>query len=165
MTSLFLARAILVGLFATLAIDAWAVFLRRAFDIRSLNYCLLGRWVLSMGDGVFVHRNINDTPPKSLECPVGWTAHYSIGAGFGLVFALLVSASWFARPTLLPALLFGIVTVLMPFFTLQPALGLGIASSKAPHPTRARLKSLGTHMVFGLGLYLAALLLRRLVAD
>jgi hypothetical protein len=149
---------------ATLAIDSWAALLRRAFDVRSLNYCLLGRWVLSMADGVFVHPSINDTPSKALECPVGWTAHYGIGAGFGLVFALLVSEAWFARPTLLPALLFGIVTVLVPFFTLQPALGLGVASSKTPHPMRARLKSLGTHTVFGLGLYLAALLVQRLVA-
>jgi hypothetical protein len=163
MTPLFFARAILVGLLATLAIDSWAAFLRRAFDVRSLNYCLLGRWVLSMADGVFVHRNINDAPSKSLECPVGWTAHYGIGAGFGFVFALLVSEAWFAHPTPLPALLFGMVTVLVPFFTLQPALGLGVASSKTPHPMRARLKSLGTHTVFGIGLYLAALLLRLLV--
>jgi hypothetical protein len=139
------------------------MFLRRAFDVRSLNYCLLGRWVLSMADGVFVHPNINDTPRRALECPVGWSAHYTIGAGFGLLFALLVSEAWFAGPTLIPALLFGIVTVLVPFFTLQPALGLGVASSKAPDPTRARLKSLTTHTVFGLGLYLAALLLHLLV--
>lgn len=156
----FFARAVLLGVFATVAIDVWALFLRRAFDIRSLNYCLLGRWVLSMADGVFIHSDINSTPRKSLECPVGWSTHYTIGAGFGLLFALLVSEAWFARPTFLPPLLFGVVTVLVPFFTLQPALGLGIASSKATHPARARLKSLATHAVFGLGLYLAALLLR-----
>jgi len=154
----FFAKAILIGLFATVAIDVWALFLRRAFNVRSLNYCLLGRWVLSMADGVFVHPDINRTSPKSLECPVGWSTHYTIGAGFGLLFALLVTEAWFARPTPLPPLLFGVVTVLVPFFTMQPALGLGMASSRATNPTRARLKSLTTHAVFGLGLYLAALL-------
>ena len=118
-----------------------------------------------MADGIVVHHDINRTPRKSLECPVGWITHYGIGGGFGLLFALMVSEAWFARPTLLPSLLFGVVTVLVPFFTLQPALGLGWASSKAPSPARARLKSLATHAVFGLGLYLAALLLALLGAP
>lgn len=40
---------------------------------------------------------------------------------------------------------------------LQPSLGLGIASSRAPKPAQARLKSLVTHTVFGIGLYVCAL--------
>ncbi|WP_264346966.1 DUF2938 domain-containing protein [Rheinheimera sp. MM224] len=41
---------------------------------------------------------------------------------------------------------------------MQPALGSGIAASKTPSPAKARLKSLLTHSVFGLGLYLSGLL-------
>ena len=48
-------EAVLVGLGATLLIDLWALFLRRAFSIPSLNYCLLGRWVLYIPDGTIVH--------------------------------------------------------------------------------------------------------------
>jgi hypothetical protein len=40
---------------------------------------------------------------------------------------------------------------------MQPAFGLGVAASKAASPTQARLKSLATHSVFGIGLYLCAL--------
>jgi hypothetical protein len=61
------------------------------------------------------------------------------------------------RPALWPALVFGIGTVVFPFFILQPSIGLGIAASKTPAPAKARLKSLVTHTVFGAGLYLAAL--------
>ncbi|MGL4962857.1 MAG: DUF2938 family protein [Inquilinus sp.] len=39
---------------------------------------------------------------------------------------------------------------------MQPALGVGIAASKTPNLTAARLRSLMTHAAFGLGLYLAA---------
>ena len=46
---------------------------------------------------------------------------------------------------------------------MQPALGLGIAAAKRPHPTQARLKSLMTHTVFGVGLYLSALPVSRLL--
>jgi hypothetical protein len=43
-----------------------------------------------------------------------------------------------------------------PLFVLQPALGAGIASSRTPTPVFNSVKSLVTHTVFGLGLFLAA---------
>jgi hypothetical protein len=52
---------------------------------------------------------------------------------------------------------YGIATVVFPFFILQPSLGLGIAASKTPKPMQARLKSLATHTIFGIGLYVSAL--------
>jgi hypothetical protein len=42
---------------------------------------------------------------------------------------------------------------------MQPAFGFGIASSKLPHPNLLRLKSLGTHLIYGIGLYGNAILL------
>ena len=61
-----------------------------------------------------------------------------------------------ARPTLGPALAVGIGTVAAPFFLMQPGMGAGIAASRTPRPNAARLQSLLTHAVFGLGLYVAA---------
>ena len=148
--------AIAIGLGASLIMDIWNLFLKRVFDISSLNYCLLGRWILHMPGGRFRHAGIAGAPRKPLECAVGWIAHYTIGAVFALVFVAAAPGNWLAQPTLLPALLFGIGTVVFPLFILQPALGLGIASSKAPNPLQARLKSLATHTVFGIGLYVCA---------
>jgi DUF2938 family protein len=155
----YIVGAVLIGLGATLLIDLWALFLRRAFSIASLDYCLLGRWVLYLPDGTLVHERIGGTPKKPHECTVGWTTHYVIGTAFALLFVLLASGSWLKRPTLLPAVAFGIATTLVPFFTMQPAFGLGVAASKTPNPTKARLKSLMTHTVFGVGLFLWAYLL------
>jgi hypothetical protein len=45
----------------------------------------------------------------------------------------------------------------------QPGLGAGIAASKTPKPNVARLRSLMAHAVFGLGLYLSALVSALLV--
>ena len=155
------ASTVAIGLGATLTIDLWALLLRRGFGIPSLSFCLLGRWILHMPAGRFVHASIAASTPKPRECAVGWTAHYLIGGSLGLLFALVAPAGWLAHPTAGPALAFGVITVLMPFLVLQPALGLGVASSKAPRPWPARLRSLATHTVFGAGLYLWALLLRR----
>ena len=155
----YVLEAVLVGLGATLLIDLWALLLRRAFSIPSLNLCLLGRWVLYIPEGKIVHESITATPQKPHECIVGWIAHYMIGVTFALLFVLLASGSWLARPTLLPALAFGIATTLVPFFIMQPSFGLGVAASKTPNPNKARLKSLMTHTVFGVGLYVWAYLL------
>ena len=39
---------------------------------------------------------------------------------------------------------------------MQPAMGAGIAASKTPRPRVARLRSLVTHTVYGVGLYVSA---------
>ena len=153
----YILSAIAIGIGATLVMDLWNLFLKRTFSLPSLNYCLLGRWLRHMPGGTLRHASITAAPPKSFECTVGWFAHYTIGVVFALVFVVLTSGDWVARPTLLPALLYGIGTVLFPFFIMQPSLGLGIAASRTPKPTQARLKSLVTHTVFGVGLYVCAL--------
>lgn len=152
--------AVGMGLGATVLMDAWNAFLRRAFGIPSLNYCLLGRWIRHMASGRFAHSSIGSASARRFECPVGYLAHYSIGVVFALGFVASARVGWLERPSPLPAILFGIATVVFPFFVMQPSLGLGIASSKAPNPLQARLKSLATHTVFGVGLYLAAVVAR-----
>ncbi|HEX6408173.1 MAG TPA: DUF2938 domain-containing protein [Gemmatimonadales bacterium] len=155
--------AVAIGIGATLLMDLWNLFLKRAFGIPSLNYCLLGRWVGHMAGGTFRHASIAAAKPKRHECTIGWVSHYSIGMGLALTFVALLSADWLARPTLLPALLYGLATVVFPFFIMQPSLGLGVASSRTPRPAQARLKSLMTHSVFGVGLYVSALCLSYVV--
>jgi hypothetical protein len=149
--------AIAIGAGATLVMDLWNLFLQRTFGIPSLNYCLLGRWLRHMPGGTLRHASIAAAHQKPLESTVGWIAHYTIGVVFALVFVVSASGDWLARPTVLPALLYGIGTVVFPFFIMQPSFGLGIAASRTPNPAQARLKSLVTHSVFGLGLYLWAL--------
>ncbi len=155
-------QAVLIGIGATLCIDLWTLFLKRGLDISSLNYCLLGRWFLHMPGGTFRHESIVRAQPRAGECTVGWVAHYLIGISLATTFVTLVSAEWVAHPTLLPALAFGIITVLIPFFIMQPSLGFGVAASRTPMPAQARLKSLLTHTVFGLGLYGTGMLVARL---
>ncbi len=155
--------SIVVGIGATLVQDLWNLFLNRAFGIPSLNLCLLGRWLCYMPAGIFSHSSISATASKPAECAVGAVAHYAIGVVFASLLVLLTSGEWLARPTMLPALLIGIVTVIFPLFLMQPAFGLGVASSRTPNPTHARLKSLLSHLAFGVGLYLCALPISQLL--
>jgi DUF2938 family protein len=154
---------IAIGIGATLVMDLWNLFLKRTFSIPSLNYCLLGRWLRHMPEGLLRHASITAAPQKPHECAVGGVAHYTIGVVFAVVLVVFTSGDWLARPTVLPALLFGIGTVVFPFFILQPSFGFGIAASRTPNPAQARLKSLATHTVFGLGLYVCALAVSNLL--
>lgn len=151
---------VLIGIFSTLLTDLWNLILKRGFNIQSLNFCFLGRWILYMPGGTFWHNSIRAAPPKSFECVIGWIAHYSIGIVLALLFILLAPVDWIIQPTLLPALIYGICTVIFPLFILQPSLGLGLASSNTPNPTQARIKSIFTHIIFGVGLWLSAMVVK-----
>ncbi len=159
----FFVSAIIIGLGATLTFDLWALFLKHAFKIPPSNICLVGRWLRYMPAGTFKHSNIVSAPRKSAECAVGWIAHYMIGISFASAFIALLGQDWLQRPTLIPAIVFGIVTVLAPFFIMQPSLGFGFAASKMSNPTQARIRSLMNHTAFGVGLYLFGLLAKWLL--
>jgi hypothetical protein len=154
-----------IGIVATILTDLWNLFLKHGFNIQSLNFCFLGRWILYMPDGIFRHNSIKATPPKSFECVIGWIAHYSIGVVLTLLFIILAPVDWIIHPILLPALLYGICTVIFPLFILQPSLGLGIASSNTPNPAQARIKSIMTHIIFGVGLWLSAIVIKYLLIS
>ena len=154
---------ILIDLGATLITDLWALFLKHTFKIAAPNYCLVGRWLRYMPEGIFRHSNLASAPQKSAECTIGWIAHYLIGITFAIAFVALVGNNWFQHPTLIPAIIFGVVTILMPFFIKQTAFGFGFTASKTSNPTQARFRSLINHTVFGAGLYLFALLVNWLI--
>jgi len=86
-----------------------------------------------------------------------------IGITFAIAFVAVVGNNWLQHPTLIPAIVFGVVTAMAPFFIMQPLFGLGFAASKTSNPTQARLRSLMNHTAFGAGLYLFALLVNWLL--
>lgn len=152
----FLVRTGLIGAGATLVMDGWALLLKQ-LGIPSLNFALLGRWLGHLPRGQWMHESIARAAPIKGELLLGWFAHYSIGISFAALLLSTFGLKWARSPSLLPALLIGIVTVVAPLFLLQPALGAGIASSKTAAPLFNSMKSVVTHTVYGFGLYLAAL--------
>lgn len=149
--------AFLVGIGATLILDLWSLLLSRVFRVTAPDFCIVGRWILYMPNGTFVHHNITAAPAKQAECATGWVFHYVTGVVFASMLVLPGAGRWLDAPTFHLAMIVGIATVAFPFFLMQPSLGFGIAAAKTPDPTKARIKSLMTHAVFGVGLYLSAL--------
>ncbi len=141
MTPDLLLRILLTGAGATLCMDLWALLLKRRFGIPSLDYALVGRWFLGMFDGRWFHATI------------------VIGLAFAFIPLGLAGIEWYAAPEPRIALLSGWLSLAAPFLVMQPALGFGVAAAKTANPRRARLLSLLTHTVYGLGLLIAARLL------
>ena len=155
----FLARGVLIGVGAAVLMDAWALFARRAFDIRGLDYAMLGRWIGHFPRGRFFHERIASADPIRGERPLGWVAHYSIGIAFAFLLLAIWGLGWARSPTILPPMLIGLGTIVAPWFILQPGMGAGIAASKTPDPRAARLRNLATHTVYGIGLFVSAVAL------
>lgn len=155
-------KTIIIGVGATFAMDIWS-FILSLFNIKSLDYSLLGRWVGYIPKGKFFHDKIFNSPSLKNELIIGWLSHYIIGISFAFLLVFVCSKNWLANPTLQPAILIGLVTIVAPFFIMQPAFGLGIALSDIPNPATGRIKSLLTHTIFGIGLYLSATLLNKIL--
>lgn len=148
-----------VGAGATLATDLWALARRRLFATPLPNWSLVGRWIGHMRRGRFRHESIARAAPVEGEAAIGWIAHYLIGMAFAAPLPTVWGAHWLHAPTPGPAIAVGVCTVLAPFLLMQPGMGAGLAARRTPRPGMARVQSLATHLVFGLGLYASALAL------
>ncbi len=154
----FLADALVIGVGATAVLDLWSVLQRRVFGIPTLDFGMVGRWLGHLPRGRFRHEAIGRAAPVKGEHVLGWSAHYLIGVIFAAALLAFVGDGWVRSPTPMPALLFGILSIVAPFFIMQPGMGAGIAACRTPAPVKARLRSLLAHSVFGLGMYLSACL-------
>jgi len=150
--------AVLLGIGAAAVMDAWLLLLKR-LGVPTLNFAFIGRWVGHLLRGQVAHAAIAKAAPVRGELAWGWLTHYAVGVAFAGVLLSLQGAAWVHSPTLLPALAVGIGTVAAPLLVMQPAMGSGFAASRTPTPLKNCLRSLANHTVFGLGLYLSALVI------
>ena len=157
--------ALFIGAGATLATDLWAIVRARLFGVPAPDWGLVGRWFGHMARGRFRHERIAAAEPVRGERLIGWTAHYLIGIAYAGALLAICGLAWARQPTLASALALSMAAVAAPFLLMQPGMGAGIAASRTPRPNSARLQSLLTHAVFGLGLYAAGLVLKLLSGE
>ena len=149
----YLVGALVMGVGATLLMNLWAIARRRAFNIPQPDYGLVGRWFAHLARGRFRHESIAVSAAVHGEQLIGWVAHYVVGVLFAALLLSVWGLAWVRQPTIGPALIVGIGTVVAPFLLMQPGMGAGVAASRMPRPAAARVQSLITHTIFGLGLY------------
>ena len=150
---------LVIGVGGTVAMDAWALVLHKLADVPLPNWGNVGRWFGYIPQGTVFHKDISAAEALPNEVRLGWLAHYSVGAIYGMIWAIFAGSAWLATPTFGPVWPFAIVTMVAGWFLLHPGMGLGWAASKTPNPWKVRGFGLLAHTAFGLGMWLTALIL------
>lgn len=155
--------AVVIGVSATAFMDVFAWLQRYFFGIPSLNYALVGRWIIGLLRGQFFHATILQSPRYRFERTLGWVFHYCTGVFFVFLMLTFMGTDWYLAPNLLNPLVTCMLSLCAPFCVMQPAFGFGVAASKTPAPWVARQRSLLAHLSFGVGIYIAGVLWSQLM--
>ena len=89
----------------------WGYVLRRWFNVPTLDYALLGRWIGHFAKGRFFHQRIGASAPVRGERPLGWLAHYMVGVTFAFLLLGTCGLDWAHSPTIAPPMLVGLATI------------------------------------------------------
>ncbi len=154
----FVQQALLAGIAATVALDLWQLLVQQVFRVPATNWAMVGRWFSHLPRRTVRHQAIGEAEPVQFETATGWIAHYLVGLGYAVVYLILVGPLLGTGPSLATAFGFGVISVVMPWFFMQPCVGLGVMARKAPKPGVVRAHSFSSHVAFGVGLYVPALI-------
>ncbi len=101
-----------------------------------------------------MHENINESKSLKHEKAVGWMFHYFTGITLVLTYPALYL--WWAdavpNNNLLPGLIWGFVTALLPWLVLFPGFGWGPFGIRAPRNMRPILSLSIEHSIYGFGM-------------
>lgn len=153
-------QGVFTGLVATMLIDIWALVLKSIFRLPTTNWAMVGRWIGHLQHGQFVHNSIANADPVAQERALGWITHYVIGLLYGVAYLWFIADILLQTPDLISAVVFSLVLLVMPWFIMQPGLGLGVLARRAPRPWLTRGITISVHIIFGVGLYLGWMLVR-----
>ncbi|MFC1883159.1 DUF2938 family protein [Thermodesulfobacteriota bacterium] len=155
----------LMGIFATLFMDVGYLFIVYVVKIiqPSMMPYHLGRWILYMFQGIFVHDDIRLVNPIFIEKPVTPLMHYMIGIFLAAVFFWMRKNVKLFPKSIYMGIIFGWITVILPWFIMYPALGFGFLGLDCPQNTNYIFLSFFNHTLYGLGITLWLGLIRKVV--
>ena len=160
---MIIVEAILMGMFATYFMDFFAgILAKRKLIHPFMEPEAIGRWFLYMFRGKFVHIDIRETPALKNERLWCLISHYLIGIVLAGTYLFLELKLPIIRDQIWLTVLFGIVTVVLPWFWLLPSIGFGFMASKSSIRSLVIRTNLINHTNFGLGLLIWIISLHRL---
>jgi len=152
MGDVFGLQIVIVGIGACVVFDVWQRIFHWFTAIPSSNWAMVGRWTIGlMTNGQLFVRNLELQPSRRNELGVGWFVHYGIAVVYAAIFKLLTSVNILAAE-FADGLLFGVVSVIVPWFFFLPCLGKGIMGRLTPNPLLVCALALMMHSIFGVAI-------------
>ena len=161
----FLLNSILGGVLATLFMDVAGTLVRITGLTAGAPPSTIGKWFTYLLQGRLIHRDIMASPEIPVRMLLVLGLHYVIGIALAGAFVALCSWQAPQRGNFAFAVGFGLLTTVLAWFLMFPAMGWGVAGVRGPAQLLLTRTSLVNHALYGLGLalwtvFLAPLLIR-----
>lgn len=153
---------IVSGIWATFFMDSLAKILSgRRIIYPFIIPEAMGRWFLYLCKGKFTHEDINRTRALKNEYTWYFLSHHLIGIILTGFYLFLASNFQVLRENVWTSLLYGLLTVALPWFWLLPSVGLGIMANRSARRSQILKTNLINHTNFGFGLFFWIILFHR----
>ena len=145
-------QILIVGVVACTIFDLWQRVFQKLTTIPPSNWAMVGRWSLSLiTNGHIITRDLESQVERKNELVVGWLVHYSVAIGYAAVYAWLMHAT-ILQAGLVDGLIFGVISVVVPWFFFLPCLGKGMLARLTPNPPLVCALALMMHSLFGVSI-------------
>ena len=145
-------QIVIVGFGACVVFDVWQRIFHWFTAIPPTNWAIVGRWTIGLlTNGQLIVRDLELRPNMRNELGVGWLVHYGIAIAYAAIFMLLMKANILAAE-FADGLLFGVVSVVVPWFFFLPCLGKGMMGRLTPNPPLVCALALMMHSIFGVAI-------------
>ena len=140
---------VIIGIVSCLAMDMWQRLLKLLYDINPSDWGVVGRWfVLVVSRGKIYNPTIDKEVPIKNELMIGWIVHYSVAILYSVFFFILLKYE-ICGASLMNGIIFGLISVIIPWFFFMPVLGKGFLGIKTPSPFMACSLAVGSHIAIG----------------
>ena len=145
-------QILIVGVVACAIFDLWQRVFQKLTAIPPSNWAMVGRWSLGLTtSGQLIARDLESQAERKNELAVGWLVHYSVAIGYAAVYSWLMHAT-ILQAGLIDGLIFGVISVAVPYFFFLPCLGKGVLARLTPNPPLVCGLALMMHSLFGVSI-------------
>ena len=145
-------QIVAVGVGTCIVFDLWQRVFAIFTGIPPSNWAMVGRWLFGVLSGKgLIARDLAVQPARPNEAAAGWALHYVVAVGYAVIYAALMQAGWLGAGPV-DGLLFGLVSVVVPWLFFMPALGHGMMARLTPSPLKTCIVALIMHALFGAAL-------------
>ncbi len=144
-----------MGVFSTIVMDIGEETVKALYPIiESMQPQYLGRWILYMFQGVFIQNDIIAVVAIGIEIPVSLLVHYLTGIILVVAFLLLRKNYKIFSSSIFAGMVFGWITLVIPWFFFYPCIGFGFMGLDTPEGINNIVYSIIYHSFYGLGITL-----------